>query len=92
MSLRDKYTQEEWDHLEAQIQKKSYEKPEFIRVEILKDSDGHDYLVPYELKTLFIKTLEQADRTGDHDDFIESFESYMCGGDCFYENEIYIRK
>jgi len=87
MSLRDKYTEEEWDDLESKIPDKSQKKSEYQKVFIASDDDGHEYVIPYELKDKFYKLNLQEDWEA----FDESFGKYICGGDPFAEYEFYIK-
>ena len=98
MSLRDKYTDEEWDELEARLafgqpfsKKKSSIKPEYQRVEIHSDGDGHDYVIPYDLN-LVDKFYDLLENENDIEEFEELFDKYRCGGDPFGEYEFYIKK
>ena len=98
MSLRDKYTDEEWDELEARLafdppfsKKKTSTKPEYQRVEIHSDGDGHDYVIPYDLN-LLDKFYDLLENENDIEEFEELFDEYRCGGDPFGEYEFYIKE
>ena len=94
MSLRDKYTDEEWEKLELEAQlamnppnrwTTAAKKEEYQRVVIKQDDSGHDYVVPFEKSGGFYELLE------DEELFEKTFGEYMCGGDPFYEYEFYIK-
>lgn len=94
MSLRDKYDDEEWAELEkssAQFfeNRKKEGQAKYTRILIKQDDSGHDYIIPYELSDEFNRLLDLGEVA--EDEFIDKFEKYMCGGDPFYGNEIYIK-
>lgn len=88
MSLRDKYTDDEWTHLEDRIQFKSQKKTEYERVVIKEDGDGHGYVIPNVLNEKFDILVEKDEYEG----FDEVFEKFRCSGDPFVEYEFYIKK
>lgn len=49
-------------------------------VEVHQDNDGHWYVLPKEKVDRFHFLLEEAERTDDHNDFIDEFSEYMTGG------------
>lgn len=91
MSLRDKYDDDEWDALEKQSAQyfEQKKKEKLVRIVIRQDDSGHDYIIPYELSDEFNRLLDLGEVA--EDEFIDKFEQYMCGGDPFYGNEIYIK-
>ena len=91
MSIRDKYTDEEWDALEAKIKEKTERRLGYERVIIMSDDDGHEYIIPYHLKSRFLELNQVAYLKEDWDLFEKEFGSYICGGDPFSENEFYIK-
>ena len=92
MSLRDKYTDEEWSELEKNSPSRDFSpgwtEPKYQRVVIQSDDDGHEYVIPYELKDKFYKLNLQEN----WDEFESVFEKYRCGGDPFADYEFYIKK
>lgn len=88
MSLRDKYTDEEWTELEDRIQSKSQKKSEYERVSIKSDGDGHSYVIPMVLNEIFNNLLKE----DEYDEFDEVFEKFRCSGDPFMETKFYIKK
>ena len=53
MSLRDKYTDEEWSKLEKDSSSRDFspgwtERIKYQRVVIQSDGDGHEYIIPYD--------------------------------------------
>lgn len=54
---------------------------ELKRVYVTKDDDGHNYVIPYELKEDFEELKEKAYRDDDFEEFIEKFGQYATGGD-----------
>jgi hypothetical protein len=48
-----------------------------IEVKIVKDEDGHTYIIPAELKDEFDDLLFHATMHGNYDNFISIFSSYM---------------
>lgn len=93
MSLRDKYTDEEWDDLEKKSKSffEAMKKPkdEYIRIAIVTDDSGHDYVIPFELKSEFTRLIDLGEVA--EDDFNDKFEKYMCGGDPSSMYEFYIK-
>ena len=58
MSLRDKYTDEEWSKLEKDSSSRDFspgwtERNKYQRVVIQSDGDGHEYVIPYLMKDVF---------------------------------------
>ena len=97
MSLRDKYTDEEWSKLEKDSSSRDFspgwtERIKYQRVVIQSDGDGHEYIIPYELNRRFQKLSEESYMKDDWDDFESVFEKYRCNGDPFSEFEFYIKK
>lgn len=88
MSLRDKYTNEEWTELEDRIPSKSKKKTEYKRVFIKEDGDGHSYVVPNVLEQVFDNLLEE----DEYDEFDTVFEKFRCSGDPMIKHEFYIKK
>ena len=94
MSLRDKYTDEEWDELEKNSSQRDFSpgwterKNEYQKVYITSDDDGHEYVIPYDLKDKFHRLNLQED----WEKFDESFRKYICAGDPQSEYEFYIKK
>lgn len=70
---------------------------EYQRVYIAKDNDGHNYVIPYEMKDEFEVLLEKSGYESCPEweqfeaEFIEKFEQYSTGGDINNE-EFYIKK
>lgn len=97
MSLRDKYTDEEWDELEKNSSQRDFSpgwterKSEYQKVYIVSDEDGHEYVIPYLLKDVFRIELEKSEKYGSSN-FETIFEKFRCGGDPFGEYEFYIKK
>jgi hypothetical protein len=48
-----------------------------IEVKIVKDEDGHTYIIPAELEGEFDSILVDAIMYGDYNKFIERFSMYM---------------
>lgn len=88
MSLRDKYTDKEWDELESRIEKKASKKDGYKRVIIKSEDNGQEYVIPYELS----KRFDELYLTEEWDLFDEEFGKYACGGDPFNEYEFYIKE
>lgn len=88
MSLRDKYTDEEWDELEYRIQSKSQKKSDYERVFIREDGDGHSYVIPEVLNENFGNLLEE----DEYEEFDEVYGKFQCSGDPFAEYEFYIKR
>ena len=88
MSLRDKYTNDEWTELESRIQSKSQKKNDYERVFIRKDGDGHSYVIPEVLNENFGNLLEE----DEYEEFDEVYGKFQCSGDPFAEYEFYIKK
>lgn len=98
MSLRDKYTDEEWTELENRLAfhpKRGHiayvnTAVEYEQVEILSDGEGHEYVVPTKnkLREKFYELLED----GNEEEFNDIFDEYQCSGDPFNEYEFYIVK
>ena len=88
MSLRDKYTDDEWTHLEDRIQAKSQKKSDYERVTIQSDDSGHQYVIPYSMNDIFFNMLDD----DEYDEFDEVFGKFRCSGDPFMEQEFYIKK
>lgn len=55
---------------------------EYQRVYITQDNDGHNYVIPYELRGQFNELLEESN-TSDmaQDIFNDMFSHFMTGGD-----------
>ena len=53
---------------------------EYKRVYVTKDDDGHDYIIPWELKDDFNTELENG-YDDEFESFNEKFGDYMTGGD-----------
>ena len=70
--------------------KKSYIKHEYQRVEIHSDSEGHDYIIPYDQN--LIDKFYDLSEDEDSEEFEELFDEYRCDGDPFGEYEFYIKK
>ena len=96
MSLRDKYTDEEWSELEKNSPSRDFSPgwtdPKYQRVVIQSDEDGHEYIIPFELNKKFQKMNQESYLKEDWDEFESVFEKYKCGGDPFAEYEFYIKK
>ena len=96
MSLRDKYTDEEWDALEAKLKldkpfarKKETPVEKYERVEIHSDGEGHDYVIPYDQN--LIDKFYDLSEDEDLEEFEELFDEYRCDGDPFAEYKFYIK-
>lgn len=61
---------------------------QYQRVYITKDDDGHNYVIPYEMKEEFKALCEKAYAEDDFEDFTEKFGEYATGGD-INEEELY---
>ena len=90
MSLRDKYTDEEWEKLELEAQlamnppnrwATAAKKEEYQRVVIRQDDSGIDYIIPFEKLERFHEVWD------DEDLFEKEFGQYTFGG----EYELYIK-
>lgn len=70
---------------------------EYQRVYITQDNDGHDYVIPYEMREEFDHMLEMSEYvsgTGWEDreeEFNDKFSTYMTGGDINEAEELYIK-
>lgn len=69
----------------------------YQRVYITQDNDGHDYVIPYEMREEFSNLLEKSEY-GNNDkwdeyeeEFIDKFEKYMTGGDINEAEELYVK-
>lgn len=51
------------------------------RVYLTSDDDGHNYIIPFELKEDFETIMEKGYDTDDFDEFEEKFGQYATGGD-----------
>ena len=99
MSLRDKYTDEEWTQLEEKLSlnptniKTTIITPgKYKRVIIQSDSYVHDYVIPYELNNEFLRLLDYCYMRDDYEEFEDKFDIYRCKGDVFSEYEFYIKE
>lgn len=100
MSLRDKYTNEEWDELESKLTSKVNneieskiasefkKKNDYEKVFIREDGDGHSYVIPEILNENFGNLLEE----DEYKEFDEVYGKFQCSGDPFAEYEFYIKK
>ena len=96
MSLRDKYTDEEWSKLEKDSSSIDFspgwtERIKYQRVVIQSDGDGHEYIIPYLMKDVFRVELNKEEKYG-HSNFEHLFERYRCSGDPSADYEFYIKK
>lgn len=94
MSLRDKYTDEEWEKLELEAQltmnppnrwATAAKNEEYQRVVMQQDDSGNDYIIPFEKLERFHEVWD------DEELFEKEFGQYRCGGDPFGEYEFYIK-
>lgn len=95
MSLRDKYTDEEWDAKLEIIASKPLTPNQcftYERVNVLKDEDGYEYVIPFSMTETFLKMEQSVYLKGEYDEFEETFGKYRCGKDVFTEYEFYIKK
>lgn len=54
---------------------------EYQKVYIAQDNDGHNYVLPYELKEQFDELLEESDQSEEAESvFIDMFSGFMTGG------------
>ena len=75
---------------------------EYQRVYITQDNDGHDYVIPYEMREEFDQSIEDLNYLNENNDFVnidaaeeefeEKFGKYMTGGDINEAQELYIKK
>lgn len=62
---------------------------QYQRVYITQDNDGHDYVIPYELRGQFNELLEESNTSDMAEDiFNDMFSNFMTGGD-INETELY---
>lgn len=64
---------------------------DYIRVALVSDGDGHNFVIPYTKRKRFYQVLEKSEIEDDYDDFNDEFEMYRCNQPD-YDYELLVKK